>query len=78
MTTEPEPYHGTRAALFDFIGENMAMARVQAELGVTYASIGDAAGLEYATRRMVAYVKAIIPTVKELRPPRSETPEGSE
>jgi hypothetical protein len=43
------------------------MARIQAELGVTYASIGDDAGLEYAVRRLVAYTRAALGTLNDLR-----------
>jgi hypothetical protein len=43
------------------------MARIQAELGVTYASIGDDAGLEYAVRRLVAYTRAALTTLNDLR-----------
>ena len=67
MSKEPPPT-GSREELLAFAAENLHMAGIQASLGVTYAEIGDAAGLEYATRRLVAYVKAVIPTVKDLRP----------
>jgi hypothetical protein len=59
--------HGTPDAYREFIGEMLAMARIQAELGVTYASIGDDAGLEYALRRLVAYTRAALGTLNDLR-----------
>jgi hypothetical protein len=59
--------HGTPWALREFIEESLAMARIQAELGATYASIGDDAGLEYAVRRLVAYTRAALGTLNDLR-----------
>ncbi len=59
--------HGTPDAYREFIGETLDMARIQAELGVTYASIGDDAGLEYALRRLVAYTRAALGTLNDLR-----------
>lgn len=64
-------HHGTPRALFEFAAETMVMAHISAELAATYAGIGDAAGLEYQTRRLIAYVKAVIPTVKEIRSARA-------
>ena len=59
--------HGTPAAYREFIEESLAMARIQAELGATYAAIGDDVGLEYATRRLVAYTRAVIGTLGDLK-----------
>ncbi|MFC4170487.1 hypothetical protein ACFOYU_00170 [Microvirga sp. GCM10011540] len=59
--------HGTPDAYREFISETLDMARIQAELGVTYASIGDDAGLEYALRRLVAYTRAALGTLNDLR-----------
>ncbi len=59
--------HGTPAAYREFIAESLSMARIQAELGATYAEIGDDAGLEYAIRRMVAYTRAALGTLKDLK-----------
>jgi hypothetical protein len=59
--------HGTPDAYREFIGETLAMARTQADLGATYASIGDDAGLEYAVRRLVAYTRAALGTLNDLR-----------
>jgi hypothetical protein len=58
--------HGTPGALREFIGENLDMARIQAELGVTYAALGDDAGLAYAIRRLVAHTKAALATAAHL------------
>lgn len=60
-------YHGTPQALRDFIGETLFLARIQADLAVTYAEIGDDTGLEYTTRRLTAYVRAALATLKDLR-----------
>jgi hypothetical protein len=59
--------HGTPAAFREFIGECLAMVRVQAELGETYCGIGDDVGLEYSIRRLVAYTKAVLPTLADLK-----------
>jgi hypothetical protein len=59
--------HGTPDALRDFIGEHLALAALQAELGATYAAIADDAGLEYAVRRLVAYTRAAIGTLADLK-----------
>jgi hypothetical protein len=59
--------HGTPDAYREFIGEMLAMACIQAELGATYASISDDAGLEYALRRLVAYTRAALGTLNDLR-----------
>ena len=59
--------HGTPDAYREFIGETLAMACIQADLGVTYASISDDAGLEYAVRRLVAYTRAALTTLNDLR-----------
>ena len=59
--------HGTPDAYREFIGEMLAMACIQADLGVTYAGIHDDAGLEYAVRRLVAYTRAALGTLNDLR-----------
>jgi hypothetical protein len=64
--------HGTPAALREFIGECLAMTRVQAELGEAYCSIGDDIGLEYSIRRLVAYTKAALATLADLREMKRE------
>jgi hypothetical protein len=59
--------HGTPDSYREFIGEMLAMARIQADLGATYASISDDAGLEYTLRRLVAYTRAALATLNDLR-----------
>ncbi|GEO18748.1 hypothetical protein [Microvirga aerophila] len=59
--------HGTPAAYREFIHETLAMAQIQAQLGTTYAALGDDAGLEYAMRRLVAYMRAAVDTFKDLK-----------
>jgi hypothetical protein len=59
--------HGTPAAYREFIAENLSLAQIQADLGATYAAIGDDTGLEYATRRLVAYTLAVISTLGDLK-----------
>ena len=63
--------HGTPEALREFIGEHLLLAALQADLGATYASIGDDAGLEYAVRRLVAYTRAAIGTLADLKEERN-------
>ena len=67
--------HGTPGVLREYIGEALDMARIQADLGVTYATIGDDAGLEYTLRKLVAYTKAALATLNDLR--RSKTQENA-
>jgi hypothetical protein len=69
MTTSipKEPAHGTPAAFREFIAETLAMAQLQAGLGTTYATIGDDVGLAYAVRSLVAYTKAALTTLNDLR-----------
>ena len=59
--------HGTPEAYREFIAETLCMVRIQAELGETYAGIGDDAGLEYAMRRLVAYTRAALGTLADLK-----------
>lgn len=66
--------HGTPWAYREFIEETLSMARIQAELGVTYASIGDDAGLEYAVRRLVAYTRVALGTLNDLRTTKEQLP----
>lgn len=68
-----QPYHGTREPLLDDIHEIMFSIRTSAEIGLLYAEAGDALGIEYQTRKLIAYVKAVIPSVKALR----ATPDAS-
>jgi hypothetical protein len=71
MSAYPAPY-GTPEALRQFIAENTDMARIQAELATTYASIGDDVGLEYAIRRLVAYTRAAVSTLPDLRAEKAQ------
>jgi hypothetical protein len=69
--TDPSPLtgapHGSPDAYREFIGEALELVRINAQQGVTYAAIGDDVGLEYATRRVVAYARAAITTLTDLR-----------
>lgn len=70
--------HGSPEAYREFIGEMLAMASIQAQLGETYASIGDDAGLEYAIRRLVAYVRASRDTLLDLKEMKKNSAQRSE
>jgi hypothetical protein len=59
--------HGTPAAFREYIFEMAGLAAIQAELAMRYAELGDDVGLEYATRRWVAYTRAALGTLKDLR-----------
>ncbi len=59
--------HGTPAAFREYIFEMAGLAAIQAELAMRYAELGDDAGLEYATRKWVAYTRAALGTLKDLR-----------
>lgn len=59
--------HGTPAACRALIHAMLALAQVQADLGPTYAAIGDDAGLEYVARGLVAYTRAVIATLIVLK-----------
>lgn len=59
--------HGSPAALREYIFECAALAAIQTELVRTFAEIGDDHGLEYATRKWVAYTRAALATVNDLR-----------
>jgi hypothetical protein len=59
--------HGTPAAFRAYIFEMAGLAAIQAELAMRYAELGDDVGLEYATRRWVAYTRAALGTLKDLR-----------
>lgn len=64
------PFHGTAWAWREEIAELAWRAGVETGLLQTYATVGDDAGLEYATRRLTAYTKAILDFVLELRVPK--------
>ncbi len=59
--------HGTPAAFREYIYEMAGLAAIQAELAMRYAELGDDVGLEYATRRWVAYTRAAFGTLKDLK-----------
>jgi hypothetical protein len=59
--------HGTPDAYREFIREMLALAQIQAELAVTYARAGDDVGLEYALKRLVAYLRAAVTVFKDLK-----------
>jgi hypothetical protein len=58
---------GSADELREFIAEMLAMARIQTELGQTYASIGDDIGLAYAMRSLIIYVKTAAATTNDLK-----------
>ncbi len=59
--------HGTPAAFREYIHEMAGLAAIQTELAMRYAELGDDVGLEYATRRWVAYTRAAFGTLKDLK-----------
>ncbi len=59
--------HGTPAAFREHIYEMAGLAAIQAELAMRYAELGDDTGLEYATRKWVAYTRAAVGSLKDLR-----------
>lgn len=61
-----------RRELFDYAAEHMALAAISADLAVTYAQTGDLAGLDYSVRKAVAYLRAVVPTVRDLRVGRED------
>jgi len=59
--------HGSPQAVFEFIEELAHMAGIQAQLIQLHASTDDIAGVEYAMRRMVAYVRVLGKTIKDFK-----------
>ena len=59
--------HGSPQAVFEFIEELAHMAEIQAQLIQLHASTDDIAGVEYAMRRMVAYVRVLGKTIKDFK-----------
>jgi hypothetical protein len=59
--------HGSAQAIFEFIEELAHMAGIQSQLIQLHASTDDMAGVEYATRRMIAYVRTIGGTIKDFK-----------
>jgi hypothetical protein len=70
--SRPEAAYGTREAYREFLAETLAMARIQAELGAKFAEIGDDVGTAYAVRQLVAYTRAAVGTVGDLRKLKEE------
>ncbi|WP_375410659.1 hypothetical protein [uncultured Methylobacterium sp.] len=52
--------------LFEFIRDTLAGAQIHAQLGITYAEIGDIAGLNYSARSLVACTRAAVSTLADL------------
>lgn len=67
MTRQKHISHGTPDVYREFIHEMAGLATIQAELVMKYAEIGDDTGLEYATRRWVAYTRAALATMSDLK-----------
>jgi uncharacterized protein (DUF1800 family) len=59
--------HGTPDAYREYIHEMLSLAQVQANLGTTYAAVGDDTGLEYALRRLVAYTRTAVAVLSDLK-----------
>jgi hypothetical protein len=59
--------HGTPDAFREFIHEMAGLAALQAKLAMTYAELGDDAGLEYAIRHWMAYTRSAIATMANLK-----------
>lgn len=59
--------HGTPWDYRQFIHEMLVGAQIHAGLGMTYAALGDDAGLEYALRHFLAYTRAAAATFKDLK-----------
>jgi histidine ammonia-lyase len=59
--------HGTPAAFRKHIYEMAGLVAIQAELAMQYAELSDDTGLEYATRKWVAYTRAAVGSLKDLR-----------
>jgi hypothetical protein len=74
MTVQAEPHiaHGTPEAFREFIAENFGLACIQAELAISFAKIGDDAGLEYAARRATAYVKCALGALRDMKQAKVE------
>jgi hypothetical protein len=62
-----QPYHGSREALRDFIGECMGRAAFYANNAVNYAAVDDDAGLDYSTRCAVAALQQGASVLKMLK-----------
>jgi hypothetical protein len=67
MTKAEKPFHGTPDAFRHFIAETLAFAQIQADLGATYAALGDDVGLEYAVACLVAYATTASTVLKDMK-----------
>jgi hypothetical protein len=65
-----------RAGLREFIFENAGYAVVEAEIVQRQAQLDDGPGMNYAARRLIAYVRAIAQACKEIN--EAQTLEGAE
>jgi len=63
----PPPSAHAHDGYRDYIAEQLAMIRIQAEVGETHASIGDDAALTYAMRRLAGHMKAAIGALADLK-----------
>jgi hypothetical protein len=67
---EPEAIPASAGSLDEmreFIGEILGTAQIYAQLGATYATIGDDKGLEYSILRLVACTRAAFDTLVDLK-----------
>ena len=65
--SRPDAPHGSPEKYREFIHEMAGLAALQAGLAMRYAELGDDAGLSYAMRRWVAYTRAAVDTLKDLK-----------
>lgn len=71
------PVVDLRSDALAFIYEQMECIRVRAEIAARYIEIGDLVGLDYATKHMVASMRAIAPIVKTFREPPPVSPDDT-
>lgn len=67
MMERSEIGHGSPDAYRELIYNSLAMAAIRAQLGTTYAEIGDDAGLHYVIRNLVGYARTAVGTFKDLK-----------
>ena len=60
------PIRGPLEAPPEYLAEVFSLARIYAEQAQSYVEIGDDVGLRYATRKLIAYVKAAADTLREM------------
>jgi hypothetical protein len=67
MHLRPQPAPaGSPDELREYAAEMLGMAVLQCEVGQRYAELRDDAGLNEATRKLIAYVRALVETVKDI------------